>query len=280
MRLPRVKAIGHGLYHCFSRAVHSLYIFRTTGHGSVEAERFVELMRRTSAFSGVRILEYVLMSNHFHLVCEVPEPVALSESEVLARIEAGFGRGRRKAVQKQLDGYRKQPDRSAQIERVLDRYRKRMYDLSIFIKELKGRFAQWYNKRHGRYGALWAERFKSLLVEAGEAVVHQVRDWYTGAAAYFGWMCEAKRENTRCGLRPMSDKAAGRKTRGPKGCDESGPTAALLLGHVSIQICSLVAPCRHREGMRYPAKRATPACNIWVCPGSVPLINIWVCPPY
>src|ERR1700676_3716751 len=42
----------------------------------------------------------------------------------------------------------------------------------------------------------------------------------------------------------MSDKAASQKTRSPEGCDENGPAAALLLGHVSIQICSLVAPCR------------------------------------
>jgi hypothetical protein len=28
-------------------------------------------------------------------------------------------------------------------------------------------------------------------------LVHQVRGWYSGAAAYFGWMREAKRENTR-----------------------------------------------------------------------------------
>jgi putative transposase len=27
-----------------------------------------------------------------------------------------------------------------------------MYDISVFIKELKGRFAQWYNQRHDRYG--------------------------------------------------------------------------------------------------------------------------------
>src|SRR5262249_61483603 len=60
-------------------------------------------------------------------------------------------------------------------------------------------------------------------------LVHQVHRWYSGAAAYFGW---------------MSDKAAGRNTRGPEGCDENRPTAALLLGHVSIQICSLVAPRR------------------------------------
>ena len=31
-------------------------------------------------------------------------------------------------------------------------------------------------------------------------LVHQVSDWYSGAAANFGWMREAKRENTRCGL--------------------------------------------------------------------------------
>jgi hypothetical protein len=125
------------------RAVHALFIFRTTGHGSEEADRFVQIMRRTAAFCGVRILEYVLMSNHFHLLCEVPEPVALSEAEVLERIEAGFGPARRQAVQKQLDRYRQKPDGSAEIERLLDRYRKRMYDLSVFIKELKGRFAQW-----------------------------------------------------------------------------------------------------------------------------------------
>jgi hypothetical protein len=45
-----------------------------------------------------------------------------------------------------------------------------MFDLSIFIKELKGGFAQWYNRRHGRYGVLWADRFKSVLLEGGEAL--------------------------------------------------------------------------------------------------------------
>jgi hypothetical protein len=31
-------------------------------------------------------------------------------------------------------------------------------------------------------------------------LVHQVSDWCSGAAANFGRMREAKRENTRCGL--------------------------------------------------------------------------------
>jgi hypothetical protein len=31
-------------------------------------------------------------------------------------------------------------------------------------------------------------------------LVHQVSDWCSGAAVNFGWVREAKRENTRCGL--------------------------------------------------------------------------------
>jgi hypothetical protein len=68
------------------------------------------------------------------------------------------------------------------------------------------------------------------LAKLMQGLVHQVGGWYSGAAAYFGWMREAKRENTRCGLRPMSDKAAGQKTRSSEGCVENGPAATLLVG--------------------------------------------------
>jgi len=170
MRFPRVKANGHGFYHCVSRVVEGRFIFQTSGQGSIEAEHFIKLMRCLAAFSGIRVLTYALMSNHFHLLCEVPEPRDLSEAELLERIEAGYGAARRQALQEQIARYRLQPDGSTQIQRLLDGYRKRMYDISVFIKELKGRFAQWYNQRHGRYGVLWAERFKSVLLEGGEAV--------------------------------------------------------------------------------------------------------------
>src|SRR5258707_11308243 len=32
--------------------------------------------------------------------------------------------------------------------------------------------------------------------------------------------------------------------RGPEGCVENGPAAALLVGYRSIQICALLPPCR------------------------------------
>src|SRR6478672_13442545 len=71
-------------------------------------------------------------------------------------------------------------------------------------------------------------------------------------------MREAKRENTRGGLFPMSDKAAGQKARSPEGCDENGPAAALLLSHVSIQICSFLLPVRLGPPCRRPILIATP----------------------
>src|SRR5215475_14732329 len=106
MRFPRVKVNGQGFYHCVSRVVEGRFIFGTSGHGSAEAERFIKLMRCLETFSGVRVLNYVVMSNHFHLLCEVPEPQSLSEAEVLERVEAGFGPARRQALQEELDRYR------------------------------------------------------------------------------------------------------------------------------------------------------------------------------
>jgi len=50
------------------------------------------------------------MSNHFHLLCEVPEPRPLSQSEVLERIEALYGPRRVQALQEQLARYAEQPD--------------------------------------------------------------------------------------------------------------------------------------------------------------------------
>jgi len=170
MRFPRIKAEGRSFYHCISRVVDGRFIFGSSGDSCFETQEFLSLMRRWSAFSGIRVLTYALMGNHFHLLCEVPEPRLLSQSEVLERIEAGYGPQRVQAVQEQLARFAEQPDAAEQIKRLLDSYRKRMNDISIFIKELKGRFAQWYNRRHRRYGALWAERFKSLLLEGGQAV--------------------------------------------------------------------------------------------------------------
>ena len=183
MRFPRVKAEGRSFYHCISRVVEGRLIFGTSGDGGLEAERFVTLMRRLEAFSGVRVLTYVLMANHFHLLCEVPEPRPLSQSEVLERIQAGYGPSRVQALKEQLARFAEQPDALEQCNRLLEPYRKRMNDLSIFIKELKGRFAQITN----------------LFVIAMILLQGRVEIWHLVMAMTLGlaharWLCNQPRD--------------------------------------------------------------------------------------
>jgi putative transposase len=169
MRQPRLKALTHpSAYHCVSRVTDGQRIFETRGPGSPEAERFVRLMHKLAAFCNISILTYALLGNHFHILCEVPQPRELSDPELLDRIEALYGKARRQADQRTLQGQTPGGELAAQtLRRTLQA---RMFDVSIFLKELKGGFAQWYNRRQDRFGPLWAERFKSVLIEDGPAL--------------------------------------------------------------------------------------------------------------
>jgi hypothetical protein len=56
-------------------------------------------------------------------------------------------------------------------EELKQRVMARMWDVSAFMKLLKQRFTQWYNRRKGRKGTLWEERFKSVLVDGAGDVL-------------------------------------------------------------------------------------------------------------
>ena len=40
------------------------------------------------------------------------------------------------------------------------------------MKEVKQAFSVYYNRKYGRKGTLWGERFKSVIVENGETLVN------------------------------------------------------------------------------------------------------------
>jgi hypothetical protein len=146
------------------------------------------------------------MSNHFHLLCEVPVPRPLSQSEVLERIEALYGPQRVQALQEQLASSARQPDGFDQSNRLLEPFRRRMYDISTFMKKLKGGFTQGFNRRHGRYGTLWAERFKSVLLEPGQAVVKLAA--YIDLNPVRAGLCADPKEYRYCGYAEALAKGA------------------------------------------------------------------------
>ena len=153
------------IYHCISRVVGGEFLL-----GPAEREHFVKLMRAYEAFGHLRILTYCVLSNHFHILVEVParpeeDP---DDEELLAHLGGLYSPFEMAGIRWELEHYRAQ-DNERGAEALRQRYLSRMWDLSAFMKILKQRFTQWFNPQSGRHGTLWEERFKSLLVEDGHA---------------------------------------------------------------------------------------------------------------
>ena len=146
-----------------SRVVDRNYIF-----GDEEKEFFRLTMRKLEAFTGVKVLTYCVMSNHWHILLEVPSSVTLNTDEIFSRINGFYSKQRAKEIKQEYDRAHQYALESGQAdweEELLNKYSSRMCDLSVFVKELKERFSKWYNRKHHRRGTLWEERFKSVLVE-------------------------------------------------------------------------------------------------------------------
>ena len=138
--------------------------------GERECEAFRMYLRMYENFSGCRVLSYCLMSNHFHLLLEVPPMVegGLSDEGLLHRLSALYSEAVVAEVEGELVEARRTQNESWSAE-VHARFSYRMHSLSEFMKGLLIRFTRWFNRMHERTGTLWEERFKSVIVESGIA---------------------------------------------------------------------------------------------------------------
>ena len=175
MRQRRLKApVGAfsdtAYYHCVSRVVNRDFVF-----GEAEKQAFVQLMRIYERFCGLRVVTFCVMSNHFHLLVGVPKKpeVMPSNAQLVAIVRESLGDLEAARLEDDLDSAARAGAATASVAlaqaAVRERYLRRMWDISLFMKTLKQRFTQWFNKLHQRRGTLWEDRFKSVLVEsAGE----------------------------------------------------------------------------------------------------------------
>ena len=163
---------GGQAYHVMSRTAGGEMLF-----GEVEKEAFRRLMWRMAKFSGVEVLTYALMGNHFHLLVKVPERAKFlkrfegegGEERLLEHLSLLYSKAYLASLRQELARVR-EAGREEEVGLILETFRKRFCDLSCFVKELKERFSRWFNKHHSRRGTLWMDRFKSVLVEDGEAL--------------------------------------------------------------------------------------------------------------
>ena len=145
--------------------------------GDVDKEAFVRVMRRLERFAGVEVLTFAVMGNHFHLLARVPDRVKFlrrfegpeGEGKLLEHLTLLYSKGSVAALRHELSDLRSK-GMSKVAEELLERYRSRFCNLPLFVKELKERFSRWFNKHHGRRGTLWMDRYKSVLVQDGDAL--------------------------------------------------------------------------------------------------------------
>jgi len=151
-RVPRMVVTDSGqkaAYHVISRTALDGLPF-----GKVEKDELVRVIRRLSVVYCVEVLGFAVMGNHFHLLIEVSSGDMVSDEEVRKRFHLLYG------------------EETEFPDGRVEEYRERFCSLSAYVKDIKQRFSCFYNKRKKRRGTLWGERFKSVLVEQGNTLIH------------------------------------------------------------------------------------------------------------
>jgi putative transposase len=134
-----------------------------------EKEFFTRTLHAYARLLGIEVLTHCTMSNHFHLLLRVPPPPAAGTAgptldELLTRLEAAVGAEQMRQIRKNLDLWQQNGAHD-----LIDAWRQRqadaMYSLSEYMKRVKQRFTRWYNKRSGRVGIFWEDRYRSTIVQ-------------------------------------------------------------------------------------------------------------------
>jgi putative transposase len=148
--LPRILVSGEKTaYHVMSRTALPGYPL-----DDVEKDFFVALTKKLWLLYFVEILGCCCIWNHFHMLVRMRPDSDFSDAEMMKRLGAFYGEDKVFG-----DGQ-------------LPYFRQKLSSLSEFVREIKVGFARFYNKRHGRRGYFWGDRFKSVVVEKGETLIN------------------------------------------------------------------------------------------------------------
>jgi len=167
----------NGVYHVVSRVVD-----KDMKLGESERDYFIGLMHRYAAFCGVKLLSWVVMSNHFHILVEVPpvDKENMTPEEVFERLSCIWG-------EEYMDKARelfKQCKTEKEVRAFCDNVTYRMGDLREYMKSIKQQFTLWFNRMHEREGTLWEGAYRSVIVE-GDVPVEETKAVDCGDGAHY-----------------------------------------------------------------------------------------------
>lgn len=155
-------------HHLGSRIAHRVYFLRED-----ERNEFVDRMFRVAAFTGVELVGWCIMTNHFHILAYLPRPVELDEEEVLHRYSILKGKDAMHFLAEQFKQWRATPGSEALVGRELVRLKSMMYSIAWFMKIIKQWTTEEYNRRYSHKGTLWeATYFDRVVDDTLEAKAH------------------------------------------------------------------------------------------------------------
>ena len=149
------------VHHITSRIAHKVRFLQD------EAERtdLVQMIRRAAEFTGIRLIGWCVMVNHFHVLAFLPAPVELSDDEVVRRYGVLKGASAAAALQAKLGTLRVAgAEGEKEAAACLDAIRRRMYKVGSFMKIVKQWFSEEYNRRTDHKGTLWEGPYYDRIV--------------------------------------------------------------------------------------------------------------------
>jgi hypothetical protein len=148
------------VYHCISRTINGENLF-----DDASKEMLRKHLHQAAEFSGVKVLTYAFMSNHFHVLVKVPEQGVVSDEELVRRYKILHPNPSKWVTRQVVILETTLKENGPDAQKLRDQLLARMGDLSEFMKTFKQRFSIWYNCDHDRFGPVWSERFTSTIIE-------------------------------------------------------------------------------------------------------------------
>ena len=157
-RMARVKFSGiDAWYHLHSRIA---------GHRGeyplaepAARRRLIDTIEHFSRIYFCEVAGFTVMGNHYHLIVKFDAERDVDREELRALTKIMYPS---KTAQFLVEGW---------TEEQWEHYRRRLFDVSEYMRNIQASFARWYNHSYQRRGRFWADRFKSVVLGDHSAVL-------------------------------------------------------------------------------------------------------------
>ena len=121
--------------------------------------RLIDTIKHFSSIYFCEVAAFTVMGNHYHLVVRFDAQRPIDRDELRSRSRIMYPS---KASQLMIDSWG---------EEQWEHYRRRLFDVSEFMRNIQASYARWFNRSFDRRGRFWADRFKSSVLGDERAVL-------------------------------------------------------------------------------------------------------------